>query len=414
MSKSLSALIAAAIAIAIGAPSSIARSDPVVKIGVGSQGPISPQAMAQIEQVIAELPGVKVVPIVPPGDLTACVRRFVAGDPEDRLDGLITVTLPPDSFKVERDAHEASFTGSYEIHTLDLTTLAEDRHSFNFTDSEPVTGGMSAILAIPANLLAERTTGTALISGNAWQAFQAVQARIESKLVVATRLYLATATIRAVRPLDPLQCAQRLLDAGEVDTAMAVFKSVGAGDPRVDTMIVQARQKIGRTRAETMLAKTLGAIAGGDARAAGAMLASYEKEPAAEGARADSLRRAIDAIPEPARDGSLERVLRSDLPILDRAALVAMVKEVFSEQTGTEPAEVEIAAGGVEVADHSAEAGIKTRLDGYAAALGKCAWLLALKCGCDATATLKGDQAGAVLLRAQSGPSSARPQVGIP
>ena len=123
-----------------------------IRIGVGSQGPISPQTMYQVEQVVGEIPGVKVVPIVPPGEMVACVRRFVAGERDDQLDGLVVVSLPPDSFKVERDSREASFSGSYDIYTLDLSTLAEDRHKFMFSDSEPVTGGMAAILAIPADL----------------------------------------------------------------------------------------------------------------------------------------------------------------------------------------------------------------------------------------------------------------------
>ena len=68
----------------------------------------------------------------------------------------------------------------------------------------------------------------------------------------------------------------------------------------------------------------------------------------------------------------------------------------------------------VEIADKAADNGVRTRLDGYAVALGKSAWLMSLKCGCEASATLKADRAGAVLLQARSSPSSSRPQVGLP
>ncbi len=55
-----------------------------IKIGVGVIGPISPQTEADIEQIVGALPNVKVVPIVPPGDVDACVKRFVAGDTDDQ------------------------------------------------------------------------------------------------------------------------------------------------------------------------------------------------------------------------------------------------------------------------------------------------------------------------------------------
>jgi len=63
---------------------------------------------------------VKVVPIQPPGDVDACVKRFVAGEPDDRLDAVMVVSLPPESFQSTRDKGEARFTGAYEIWTLNL------------------------------------------------------------------------------------------------------------------------------------------------------------------------------------------------------------------------------------------------------------------------------------------------------
>jgi hypothetical protein len=405
-----------ALNVLLGASSLFAAAP--VRIGVGSEGPISPQAMAQVEQVVGEVPGLQVIPIVPPGDVAACVRRFVAGEPDDRLDGMIVVSLPPDSFHVQRDAHEASFSGSYEIHTLDLSTLAEERHQFTFSDSEPVTGGMTAILAIPANLLAQRTTGTQLISGNAWEAFQAVQARIEAKLVAATRLYMATAPIRNTHPLAPLQCAQHLMEAGDAETALAVFKSAGANNPgleaQVNAMIADSRQKLELIRAQAIFGRVLGAIAGGDAPAASTLLAAYEKEPVADGASAQGLRSEIDALAASAPDAKGAAVLRRDIPGLERGAFVATVKQMFSAQTGTEPAGVEISGSNLDIADQRAPQAIRTQLDSYAVALAKSAWLMSLRCNCDASASLRGDPAGGLLLQAHSNPSSSRPQVGIP
>ncbi len=412
--RGLALLPGAALAILLGGYAYAHAAGAPIRIGVGSQGPISPQAMYQVEQVVGDLPGVKVVPIVPPGDMLACVRRFVAGERDDQLDGLVVVSLPPDSFKVERDSREASFSGSYNIYTLDLSTLAEDRHKFMFSDSEPVTGGMAAILAIPANLLAERTTGTKLISGSAWQAFEAVQARIEAKLVTATRLYMANASIRNTRPLDSIQCAQHLLDAGEADAAIAVFKSAGEDNPQVNAMLAGARDQIRKTRAETLFGQALGAIAGGDPDAASAKLALYEKEPAAKAASVAGLRSAIGTLHPPAPDAIDERALREYVPGLDRAAFVAMVREAFAARTGAEPATVDLAASSVAISDQRAAAGVKTQLDSYAAALARSAWLMSVRCGCAASATLAADPAGVLLLQARSGPSSRSGQVGLP
>src|SRR5437870_4302790 len=77
-----------------------------VRIGVGALGPISPDAEYRIEQIVGGLPNIHVVPIVPPGDLDACVKRFVAGEPGDKLDGVIVVGLPADSFQTTHDSNE--------------------------------------------------------------------------------------------------------------------------------------------------------------------------------------------------------------------------------------------------------------------------------------------------------------------
>ena len=272
-------LLGAAILVAAAAAGAYADQ---IKIGVGVIGPISPQTEADIDQIVGKLPNVKAVPIQPPGGVDACVKRFVAGDPDDRLDAVMVVSLPTESFQSSRDSNEAKFTGAYEIWTLNLSTLAEDRHRFTFTDSEPVIGGVAAFLALPAQAFAERATGKKLISSDQWQAFEAVQTRVEAKLVAATKLYLATASIRDTTPLNPLDTAKALLDRGDGEDAMLVFKSAGINNPDVQRMIAAAQGQLRRSAANALLGRTLGAMAGGNAGAARVILADYEKAPSAE------------------------------------------------------------------------------------------------------------------------------------
>src|SRR5277367_6461786 len=147
MKKITTMLLGAAILVVAAAAGAYAAP---IKIGVGVIGPISPQTEADIDQIVGKLPNVKAVPIQPPGGVDACVKRYVAGDAEDRLDAVMVVSLPTESFQSQRDSNEAKFTGAYEIWTLNLSTLAEDRHRFTFIDSEQVIGGLSAFLALPA------------------------------------------------------------------------------------------------------------------------------------------------------------------------------------------------------------------------------------------------------------------------
>jgi hypothetical protein len=411
MGKITVMLLGAAIIVAAAALDAYAEP---IKIGVGVIGPISAQTEADIESVVGKLPNVKAVPIQPPGGVDACVRRFVAGDPDDRLDAVMVVSLPPESFQSQRDSNEARFTGAYEIWTLNLSTLAEDRHRFTFTDSEPVIGGASALLALPAQAFAERATGKKLISSDQWQAFEAVQTRVEAKLVAATKLYLATAPIRDTAPLVPLDTAKALLDRGDGEDAMAVFKSAGINNPEVQRMIANAQGQLRRSAANALLGRTLGAMAGGNAGEARVILADYEKTPAAESSRADSIRRVLAYVPDRQTESTYDGVIRNDVPTLDHAAFVAMIKQLFSEQTGTIPNEVIVAAKDLTVEDKDAPDGLKVQLDSYAGALGRSAWLMSLKCGCEAGAVLTGEAAGEALLKAKYSPSFKRPQVGLP
>jgi hypothetical protein len=102
------------------------------------------------------------------------------------------------------------------------------------------------------------------------------------------------------------------------------------------------------------------------------------------------------------------------VPALDHQAFVAMIKQLFSEQTGSIPNEVIVSARDLTVEDKDAPKGLKDQLDSYAGALGRSAWLMSLKCGCDAGAVLTGEAVGGALLKAKYSPSFTRPHVGLP
>jgi len=263
-------------------------------------------------------------------------------------------------------------------------------------------------------VFAERATGKKLISSDQYQAFEAVQTRVESKLVAATKLYLMTASIRDTAPLVPLDTAKALLDRGDGEDAMAVFKSAGINNPEVQQMIANAQGQLKRSAANALLGRTLGAMAGGNADAARLILADYEKAPSAESSRADSIRRVLEYVPDRSTESTYDGVIRSDVPALDHQAFVAMIKQLFNDQTGSAPNEVIVAAKDLTVEDKDAPDGLKVRLDSYAGALGRSAWLMSLKCGCDAGAVLTGEAAGEALLKARFSPSFTRPQVGLP
>jgi hypothetical protein len=410
MHKTVAALM---LALAIAVVAGVADADEV-RIGVGSIGPISPQAMYEIEQLVGSQPNVHEVPIVPPGDVDACVKRFVAGDTDDRLDGVMVVSLPTDKFLTKNDQNEATFTGSYEIWLLNLSTLAEDRHAFTFEDRESVVGGVTAILTIPAQFLSQAAGGGKLISGNLYQAYQSVQNRVEAKLVAATKLYLASSPLAQIGPLNMLETAQALIDRGDGETALAVFKAAGVNDPRVQKLMAAAEGKLKQAESAKWLGRTLGAMAGDDPEQAGVMLASYEKSSAAQPANVDAMRRILASYPHQEARSPYASLITSDVPGLDHSAFVAMLTQLFTDETGAAPDEMIVSAGDVNVQDKDAPKGLKTHLDAYARALGRSAWLLSIKCGCAASATLQSETAGAALLKARFEPSFKQPEVGLP
>jgi hypothetical protein len=410
MRKTTAALM---VALTIAAAVGVADADQV-RIGVGSEGPISPQAMYEIEQLVGAQPNIHEIPIVPPGDVDACVKRFVAGETDDRLDGVMVVSLPTDKFLTKNDQNEATFTGSYEIWLLNLSTLAEDRHAFTFEDREPVVGGVTAILTIPAQFLNQAAGGKQLISSNVYQAYQSVQNRVEAKLVAATRLYLASSPLSQIGPLNMLETAQALIDRGDGETALAVFKAAGVNDPRVQQLMAAAEGKLKQAESAKWLGRTLGAMAGDDPEQAGVMLASYEKSSAAQPARVEAIRRVLASYPHQEAHSPYASLITSDIPGLDHSAFVAMLTQLFSDETGTAPDEVIVSAAEVNILDKDAPKGLKTHLDAYARALGRSAWAMSIKCGCAASATLESETAGAALLKARFEPSFTQPEVGLP
>jgi hypothetical protein len=402
-----------AFALALG-PGATGAEERAIRVGLASVGPISAQTAYAIEQIVAEVPNVKVVPIQPHGGVESMVMWGVAGDADDRLDAIMVVSLPADSFRTEHEGNQATFTGTYEIWTLNLSTLEEDRHAFTVSDTETVVSGVGAILAVPAQFISERATGQKLIAGNVWQAYEAVRGRVEAKLVAATRLYLPNSPLKRAGPLNPFETAQKLIERGDGETAMAVFRSIGIDKPEVQRMIAGAQRQLARARASKLLGQTLGSLAGGDPKEAATLLASYESEAGSDASRAAAIRNALNHAAPAAAQGEWERVLRADVPALDHAGFVAMVGQLFRVETGAAPSDVVVSAKSVRIRDQEAPAGLKKRLDAYAAALSKAARFMSIKCGCDADAQLVAEVAGAPLLKARFGPSFTRPEVGLP
>ena len=119
-------------------------------------------------------------------------------------------------------------------------------------------------------------------------------------------------------------------------------------------------------------------------------------------------------VPDRHIESSYDGVMKTDVPALDHQAFVAMIKQMFSEQTGSAPNEVVVGSKDVTIEDKEASKGMKVQLDTYALALGRSAWLMSLKCGCDANAVLESEAVGEALLKAKYSPSFKRPQVGLP
>ena len=73
-----------------------------------------------------------------------------------------------------------------------------------------------------------------------------------------------------------------------------------------------------------------------------------------------------------------------------------------------------VSAKDVTIEDKDAPKGLKEQLDSYAGALGRSAWLMSLKCGCDASAVLTSEAVGDALLKARIHPLSRGRRSGYP
>src|SRR5262245_64881013 len=93
---------------------SATRARAEVRIGVGVVGPISPQTETDIDNLVAKLPNVTAVPIQPPGDVDACVKRFVAGEKDDQIDAVMVVGLATEYFNTQLEAKEVRSTDHYD------------------------------------------------------------------------------------------------------------------------------------------------------------------------------------------------------------------------------------------------------------------------------------------------------------
>ncbi len=105
-------------------------------------------------------------------------------------------------------------------------------------------------------------------------------------------------------------------------------------------------------------------------------------------ARVDAIRRVLANYPhQEAHSPYSHRSITSDVPGLDHSAFVAMLTQLFNDETGTAPDDVIVSGAQLTVQDKDAAKGLKTHLDAYARALGRSAWAMSIKCGCAANAT---------------------------
>ena len=271
----------------------------------------------------------KAVPIQPPGGVDACVKRFVAGEPDDRLDAVMVVSLPTESFQSSQRLERSEI--HRRLRNLDAQSLDPGRgppslHLHRQRAGDWRRGRDS--LRCRRSSFAERATGKKLISSNQWQAFEAVQTRVEAKLVAATKLYLATASIRDTTPLNPLDTAKALLDRGDGedrDGGVQVGghqQSRSAADDRgrAGTVAAQCGERAARTHARR--------DGGRQCRRRRARCWPTTRRRRRPNRRARIRFGACSrTCPSSRADSAYDGVIRSDVPALDHQAFVAMIKQ---------------------------------------------------------------------------------------
>src|SRR5262249_61792852 len=112
--------------------------------------------------------------------------------------------------------------------------------------------------------------------------------------------------------------------------------------------------KLKRAKAEGLLGRTLGAMAGGDSHAATLMLAQYQAAPEAQTSRAEAISKALAVESDHRADYAYRKVLTSDVPGLDPTAFVAMVAGMVTGVTGNQPQDVIVGSQDPNIQDQRA------------------------------------------------------------
>ena len=105
---------------------------------------------------------------------------------------------------------------------------------FTFEDSEPVVGGVAAILTIPAQFLSQARGGREVdfeqrLSGLSSRC----RTRVEAKLVAATKLYLATSPIAQIAtPSIRSKPHRTCIDRGDGETALRCSRAAASTIPK--------------------------------------------------------------------------------------------------------------------------------------------------------------------------------------
>src|SRR5262249_16111216 len=140
----------------------------------------------------------------------------------------------------------------------------------------------------------------------------------------------------------------------------------------------------------------------------------YEKTASADSSRAGAIRRVLASYPHQEARSPYASVIASDVPKLDHSAFVAMIGQLFTDETGSAPHEITVSQATLRREYKGASKGMQSRLDGDARALRRSAQLLSIKCSCAADAVLIGETAGGALLKARFETSFKAPEVGLP
>ena len=154
-----------------------------------------------------------------------------------------------------------------------------------------------------------------MISNNLYQAYQSVATRVEAKLVAATKLYLTDSPLSQIGPLNMLETAQALIDRGDGETALAVFKAAGVNDPRVQQLMAAAEGKLKQAESAKWARQDARRDGGRRSSAGGRDARLVREKLAAQPARVDAIRRALANYPhQEARSPYASLIARAMFP----------------------------------------------------------------------------------------------------